>query len=63
MSDFLKGMKTVIFGAILVALGSIQQTDLVTVIPPEYVGLAMALIGGVVWILRAITTGPVGPKK
>lgn len=59
----LSGWKTLIFGAIISFLGSIQAVDLATIIPPQYTGAALAFIGVVVMVLRAMTTTAIGVKK
>ena len=58
----LKGWRTLILGAVIVALGSIQAADLATVIPEHYVGLVIGAIGVLVMWLRTITTTSVGTK-
>lgn len=58
----MKGYKTLVYGAVLAALGSMQAFDWVTVVPEGYVGIVLAVIGaGVVW-LRAVTDTPIGTK-
>ena len=55
----MKGLKTLIFGAIIAALGAIQATDLAMIVPTEYVGIVMSGIGMIVMFLRTITNTPV----
>ena len=62
MNGQLKGWRTIIFGALIVGLGSIQASDLATVIPAEYTGLVIAAIGVAVMWLRSVTHTPVGEK-
>jgi hypothetical protein len=52
--------KTLIFGALLVILGGIQQADLAVFLPDAWVGVGMALVGAVVIFLRSQTAGPMG---
>lgn len=59
----MKGWKTVIFGGLVTILGGLQATDIATIIPPQYTGLAMSVIGLIVMGLRALTTTPVGVAK
>lgn len=55
----MKGFKTLIFGALIAALGTIQAADVAVIVPPEYVGLVMTGIGAIVMFLRSITSTPV----
>ena len=55
----MKGIKTLLFGAIITALGGIQAADLATIVPDQFIGIVMAGIGMVVMFLRTITTTPV----
>lgn len=57
-----KGWRTIIVGAVIAGLGSIQATDIATVVPSEYAGLVIAAIGVAIMWLRTITTTPVGTK-
>ncbi len=59
----MKGWKTILFGAAVAALGSIQLADLATVIPAAYTGLVMAGVGAAIIALRTLTTGPVGTSQ
>lgn len=60
--DKLKGWRTIIIGAVIAGLGSIQAADIGTVVPAEYAGLVIAAIGVAVMWLRTITSTPVGTK-
>lgn len=62
MLESLKGWRTIIFGAIIAALGSVDATGLATVIPQQYVGLVITGIGLVTVWLRSQTTTAVGQK-
>jgi hypothetical protein len=55
-----KNWSTLIFGALLVLLGGVQQADLATILPPEWLGYGMAVVGAIVMVLRAFTSGPAG---
>lgn len=55
----MKGLKTLLFGALITALGGIQATDLATIVPDQFIGIVMAGIGMVVMFLRTITNTPV----
>lgn len=55
----MKGLKTLLFGALITALGGIQATDLATIVPDQFIGIVMAGIGMVVMFLRTITDTPV----
>lgn len=56
----MQGYRTVLFAVLLAILGGVQQADLARIVPPEYMGLAMLLIAGIVAALRVATTGPLG---
>lgn len=56
----MKGFKTLIFGALIAALGGIQAADLANIVPEQFIGLVMGGIGLIVMALRAITSTPVG---
>lgn len=58
----LTGWKTLIFGSLITVLGGIQATDLATIIPAQYTGIALAGIGAIVMFLRTLTSTPVGKK-
>lgn len=55
----MKGLKTLIFGAIISALGGIQAMDLANIVPEQYIGIVMSAIGIAVMVLRTITNTPV----
>lgn len=57
---WIKGYKSMSFGAVLIFLGQLQQQDLVNIVPPQYVGTVMSIIGLLAMVLRAATTTPVG---
>jgi hypothetical protein len=59
----MKGFKTMAVAALLVLLGAVEQLGLVDLIPDEYKGLAIAVIGAVMAGLRVITTTPVLEKE
>jgi hypothetical protein len=59
----LKGWKTISFAAALALIGLLQQVDVATIISPKYVGLATAIIGGAVALLRIVTSTPVGKSS
>jgi hypothetical protein len=59
----MQGYKTLIFGALVTALGAIQATDLATIVPEAWIGVVMGAIGVAVMVLRAMTTTPVGQAK
>jgi hypothetical protein len=55
-----KNWRTLIFGALLVLLGGIQQADLATILPEAWLGYGMAVVGAIVMVLRSLTSGPAG---
>lgn len=56
----MKGYRTMIFGALLAALGSLQAFDWATVVPEAWTGVVLAVIGGVIMLLRTMTSTLVG---
>jgi hypothetical protein len=58
--DFLKGYKTVIFNSATAAAALAQYTDLVQIVAPEYVPLALLVVGIANLVLRYLTTTPIG---
>jgi hypothetical protein len=59
----LKGWRTIIFAFILAGLGGLTEADWLTVIPAEYIGVSMIVVGAVTAILRMMTNTPVGTKQ
>jgi hypothetical protein len=59
----MKGFKTIIFGALIAALGSIQAVDLATIVPENLTGLVMGAIGLAIMGLRSITNTPLGSSE
>ena len=55
----MKGWKTIAFGALITALGSIQAVHLADIVPAPYVGIVMSGIGIAIMILRTVTNTPV----
>jgi hypothetical protein len=55
-----RNWRTLIFGALLVLLGGIQQADLATILPEAWLGYGMAVVGAIVMVLRSLTSGPAG---
>lgn len=55
----MKGFKTLIFGALVTLLGSLQAADIAQIVPAEWTGLVMAVIGAVTMALRTVTSTPV----
>ena len=51
----MKGWKTLVFGALVAALGAIQAADVATVVPAGWESLVMSGIGLIVMYLRTIT--------
>lgn len=56
----IKGYKTMGLGALLAILGGIQQSDLIQLVPPQYVGAVMSAVGVLVMVLRIATNTPLG---
>jgi len=57
-----KGYRTLILALAVAIVGVLQAFDWATVIPAQYVGLALLFIGAANAALRFITTTPVGTK-
>jgi hypothetical protein len=55
MFDKLKGYKTLVFGMAIAALGAVNAAGLAEVVPPQYVGLVMTVVGIVIVYLRTVT--------
>lgn len=60
--DKLKGWRTLIFAAVVALVGVLEAFDWATVIPEQYHGWALALIGVVIAWLRKVTA-PVGKQS
>ena len=52
------GLKTRIFGGLLILLGSLQQADFIALIPADKQGVFVAVVGFVVMLLREFTKTP-----
>lgn len=50
--------KTGIFNLLLVVVGALQTFDWAQIIPAQYAGAAVSVIGLVGLFLRSVTTGP-----
>lgn len=59
----MKGWRTLAIMGAIALVGILQQADWATLVPPQYVGLALAIVGGLGAALRIITTTPVGEKQ
>lgn len=59
----MKGWKTLVFGAVIAALGTIDAAGLASVIPEQFAGLAVGAIGVVVMFLRSVTTTSIGQSE
>jgi hypothetical protein len=55
MFENLKGYKTLVFGMAIAALGAVKASGLAEIVPPEYVGLVMTVVGIVIVYLRSVT--------
>lgn len=58
----MNGYKTVIFSFLLVVLGALEQTGVLALVPDQYQGAVLSLIGGVTLVLRFLTNSPVFEK-
>lgn len=59
----MKGWKTLIFGALITLLGGIQLADIAVIVPEQYQGIVMSVIGVIVMFLRTITKTPIGKSN
>lgn len=59
----MKGWKTLVFGALIAALGGIQAADLAGIVPESMIGFVLGAIGLAIMGLRAITNTPVMSDK
>jgi len=58
----MKGFKTMAIAALITVIGSLQQMGIVNLIPADFQGVAVAVIGLVMAGLRMVTTSPVGKE-
>lgn len=63
MWKWIKGYKSMGWGAALVFLGGLQQSDLVGIVPPQYIGVVLMAIGVLNMTIRVATTTPVGVSE
>lgn len=58
-----QGWRSLGIMAAVAVVGILQQADWVHLVPPQYAGLALAVVGAAGMFLRVITTTPVGVKS
>lgn len=59
----MKGWKTIATSVAVVLIGVLEQFDVAQVVPDQFDGLAIALVGVVMAGLRLVTTTPIGTKE
>ena len=59
----MKGYKTLLFAVILGIAGALEQFNWIEIIPEQWNGLALVVVGLIVGWLRKITTTPVGKNE
>lgn len=59
----MKGYKTILAAIAVIVMGALEQFDVTSIIPDQYDGLALAVVGLVMAGLRLITSTPVGNKE
>lgn len=59
----MKGWRTLLFAAIVAVLGAVETFDWATVIPQQFVGIALMAIGILVGYLRKITNTALGENE
>ena len=58
----MNGYKTVIFSFLLVVLGALEQTGVIALVPGQYQGAVVSVIGFLTLTLRFLTNSPVFQK-
>lgn len=58
----MKGWKTLAVSALLAAVGVLEQSDMIGIVPAGYEGIAITVVAGVMAVLRFATSSPVGKK-
>lgn len=58
----MKGWRTLLFSSIIAVIGVLEAFDWAVIIPEQYEGVALAIIGAGFAYLRKITTTPLGAK-
>lgn len=59
----LKGWNTILFNLAAAIFGVLEVTDFTDIIPPNYQGAVIAVIGVINMLLRARTNTPIGRKE
>lgn len=59
----MKGLRTLLFSLALTAIGLIEQSGALDLVPAKYVGLVVAAIGLITAALRMVTNTPVGKSN
>jgi hypothetical protein len=59
----MKGWKTLLFAIILAIAGALEQFDWLQIIPEQWSGLALVVVGILVGYLRKLTTTPLGKSE
>lgn len=54
--------KTSWAGVLLMAVGGLEQSGLLELVPDEYKGLAISMVGGLMFFLRNVTSQSVAAK-
>lgn len=59
----LKGWRTLLVAIIVAVIGAVEVFDWAQIIPEQYVGVAMVVIGFVMGILRKLTNTALGESE
>ena len=59
----MKGYKTLLFAIVLAIAGALEQFDWLQIVPEQWNGLVLVVVGLVVGWLRKITTTPLGESE
>lgn len=60
---FAKGWRTIGFMVAVAVVGVLQQADWMQLVPPQYAGLALAVVGAAGMFLRMVTTTAPGSSS
>lgn len=59
----MKGWRTLIFGIIVAVLGAVEAFDWASVVPQEFTGIVLLVVGMIITWLRKITDTSLGQSK
>ncbi len=59
----MKGYKTLLFAIVLAIAGALEQFDWLQIVPEQWNGLVLVVVGLIVGWLRKLTTTPLGESE